>query len=55
MVGDDAKVEKHLQTIKGKLEGYERLLSKQKYLGGDVSDSFPLVTYMPKASRSISP
>ena len=33
---DEAKVEKHIQTCKLKLEGYERILAKQKYLCGNV-------------------
>jgi len=32
---DEAKVDKYIQTCKLKLEGYERILAKQKYLCGD--------------------
>ncbi|KAG8702853.1 hypothetical protein FRC11_011159 [Ceratobasidium sp. 423] len=33
---DTTLVEKNRQTLLAKFEGYERILSKQKYLGGDV-------------------
>ncbi|EGO03796.1 hypothetical protein SERLA73DRAFT_175447 [Serpula lacrymans var. lacrymans S7.3] len=32
---DKARVEELLTTLNGKLDGYERILSKQKYLAGD--------------------
>lgn len=34
--GDNARAEELLATLTTKLEGYERILSKQQYLGGDV-------------------
>jgi hypothetical protein len=35
--GSEASAEKHVNTLKAKMDGYERILSKQKYLAGDVS------------------
>lgn len=32
---DEARVQEYLETLTGKLEGYERILSKTKYLAGD--------------------
>ncbi|KAM6490637.1 glutathione S-transferase [Amanita muscaria] len=32
---DEVAVEKHRSTLDGKLEGYERILGKQKYIAGD--------------------
>ncbi|KIL58123.1 hypothetical protein M378DRAFT_171015 [Amanita muscaria Koide BX008] len=32
---DEVAVEKHRSTLDGKLDGYERILSKQKYIAGD--------------------
>ena len=34
---DDAAAAKFLEGLDGKLDGYEAILSKQKYLAGDVS------------------
>ena len=36
---DEARVKKCVETLTMKLEGYERILSKQKYIAGDVSPS----------------
>ena len=36
VASDEAKVAKCTQTLKNKLQGYERILSQQKYMGGDV-------------------
>ena len=33
-----------LAALESKLEGYEKLLSKQKYLAGDVRDLIPLLS-----------
>lgn len=33
---DEALAEKHRATLVAKLDGYERILSKQKYLAGEV-------------------
>ena len=33
---DEARVTEELEKLDGKLDGYERILSKQKYLAGDV-------------------
>ncbi|KAG9125923.1 hypothetical protein FRC07_005578 [Ceratobasidium sp. 392] len=33
--GNEALAQKHIKTLEAKLEGYERILSKQKYLAGD--------------------
>jgi glutathionyl-hydroquinone reductase len=35
--GNEAFAEKHIKTLTAKMDGYERILSKQKYLAGDVS------------------
>lgn len=35
---DEARVADLKQKLEGKIEGYERILSKQKYLAGDVSE-----------------
>jgi len=32
---DEARLEKHVETLKMKLQGYERILSKQKYIAGN--------------------
>lgn len=37
MTSDKAKFEEYIATLRTKLDGYERILSKQKYLAGDVS------------------
>jgi glutathione S-transferase len=37
---DEKLAEKYTANLNAKLEGYERILSKQKYLAGNVS--FPL-------------
>lgn len=37
---DKAVFEKHISTLSAKLNGYEAILSKQKYLAGDVSPRF---------------
>ena len=34
---DEAKAEEHAKNLEAKLVGYEAILSKQKYLAGDVS------------------
>jgi glutathione S-transferase len=39
---DDARVAENESSLKEKLKGYERILSKQKYLAGDVRDVSPL-------------
>jgi len=36
---DDGVTAKLLESLDGKLNGYEAILSKQKYLAGDVSIS----------------
>lgn len=36
-VTDHASLNKQVDLLEGKLEGYERILSKQRYLAGDVS------------------
>jgi glutathione S-transferase len=36
MEADEAAAVKSEEALKAKLEGYERILSKQKYLAGDV-------------------
>ena len=36
---DDTAAAKFLESLDGKLNGYEAILSKQKYLAGDVSFS----------------
>ncbi|KAG9087248.1 hypothetical protein FS749_003063 [Ceratobasidium sp. UAMH 11750] len=36
---NEVLAEHYEKTLKGRLEGYERVLSKQKYLAGDVRDS----------------
>jgi len=43
--GDDAVAAAHLETLSKKLDGYERILSKHKYLAGDeltIADLFHL-------------
>jgi len=35
---DEAKLKEHHDTLKTKLQGYERMLAKHKYLAGDVRD-----------------
>ncbi len=35
---------RHLENLGNKLDGYERILSKQKYLAGDVSTIFFVYT-----------
>lgn len=42
---DEARVQEYIETLTGKLDGYERVLSKTKYLAGDnltVADLFHL-------------
>ena len=34
---DEKQLEFYVKTLDAKLDGYERILSKQKYLAGDVS------------------
>ena len=34
---NEERVKEQTETLNGKLDGYERILSKQKYLAGDVS------------------
>lgn len=36
---DQAIVDEHMAALASKLDGYEAVLSKQKYLAGDVSGS----------------
>jgi hypothetical protein len=36
---DEARVKEHTEKFGMKLDGYEAILSKQKYLAGDVSPS----------------
>lgn len=36
--GDDARAEEYSNTLEEKLKGYEAILSKQKYLAGNVSN-----------------
>jgi len=37
---DQAVVEKHLQELGAKMDVYDKILSKQKYLAGDVRTSY---------------
>lgn len=37
---DPAVFEKHIQTLAPKLDAYDQILGKQKYLAGDVSLQF---------------
>ena len=37
METNEVLAEKYLATLKTRMDGYERILSKQKYLAGDVS------------------
>lgn len=37
--GDEARAAEHKKTLEAKLQAYEVILSKQKYLAGDVSHS----------------
>lgn len=37
MEPDEARAKEHLEKLSGKLDAYEAILSKQKYLAGDVS------------------
>jgi glutathione S-transferase len=42
---DEARVTEYITTLEGKLEGYERILAKQKYIAGDeltIADIFHL-------------
>ena len=39
-VADEAQVSEQTRKLADRLDGYERILSKQKYLAGDVSMSF---------------
>ena len=34
---DEQAVEKHIANLEGKLDGYEAILGKQRFLAGDVS------------------
>ena len=36
-VADEAQVSEQTRKLADRLDGYERILSKQKYLAGDVS------------------
>lgn len=43
---DEALVAEHIKTLNVKLEGYERILAKQKYIAGDeltIADLFHLL------------
>ena len=44
--GDDAKAQELQQTLEEKLKGYEIILSRQKYLAGDVSLSQQIFSVM---------
>ncbi|KAG8796552.1 hypothetical protein FRC12_019059 [Ceratobasidium sp. 428] len=48
---NEAVAEKHHAALKSKLDGYERILSKQKYLAGDVS-SFDILFLTKMADHS---
>lgn len=37
METDDVRAKEHIDKLNGKLDAYEAILKKQKYLGGDVS------------------
>jgi hypothetical protein len=43
---DERRVKEHTDKLSMKLDGYEAILSKQKYLAGDVSA--PFVKYKPQ-------
>jgi hypothetical protein len=36
---DEARTQEHIEKLNGKLDAYEAILSKQKYLAGNVSAS----------------
>ena len=38
LTGDDARAAENKTTLEAKLKAYEAILSKQKYLAGDVSN-----------------
>jgi glutathione S-transferase len=40
---NQALADKYISTLKAKMDGYERILSKQKYLAGDVRFSHSIV------------
>jgi glutathione S-transferase len=40
---DQEVVEKHIADLNGKLDVYDKILSKQKYLAGEVRDKFLLL------------
>ena len=45
--GDDAAVGENHKTLEAKLQGYEIILGRQKYLGGDVSRPRGFVAVLP--------
>ena len=54
---DEVRVEEELGTLSGKLEGYERILAKQRYLAGEqltLADLFhlPIGSLLPQAGVS---
>lgn len=46
MTPDKAVFDKHIETLTAKLDGYDRILAKQRYLAGDVRISWPLNSVM---------
>jgi glutathione S-transferase len=40
---DQEVVDKHISDLSGKLDVYDKILSKQKYLAGEVRDKFLLL------------
>ena len=43
-LGDNEVFDKHIADLSGKLDVYNKILSKQKYLAGDVRPFYSLIT-----------
>ena len=48
---DPAVVERHKTTLEAKIAGYDALLSRQKYVGGDVSPLLSFLASWPALTR----
>ena len=44
--GDDAAVGENHKTLEAKLQGYEIILGRQKYLGGNVNEFLGVCDYV---------
>ena len=50
---DAAVVERHKTTLEAKIAGYDALLSRQKYVGGDVSPVWSFLRSWPSLTSYV--